>query len=93
MVAAMTQYGEIMFPKEASSSVDSEWIVPVCRLTTELGCVITWDRRGMRLDFPSGVEVKTKIVQGLCYVSWEDLSPCVKHWERVIVVVDSRMTR
>ena len=54
VVVAMTQYGEIMFPKEARSSVDSKWIVPVCRLTTELGCVITWDRRGMRLNFPSG---------------------------------------
>ena len=71
-MAAMTQYGEIMLPKEASTSADSKWIVPVCRLTTELGCVITWDRRGMRLNFPSGTEIKTKLVQGLCYVCWDD---------------------
>ena len=40
-----------------------------------VGCVTIWDRRGMRLNFPSGVEIKTKIVQGLCYVSWEDFKP------------------
>ena len=75
VMAAMTQYGEIMLPKEASTSADSKWIVPACRLTKELGCVITWDRRGMRLNFPSGAEIKTKIAQGLCSVSWEDFKP------------------
>ena len=74
-MAAMNQCGEAMFPEEASTSADSKWIVQVCRFTKDLGCVITWEHRGMRLNFLSGTEIKTEIVQGLCYVSWEDFKP------------------
>eukprot|EP00975_Prorocentrum_lima_P048542 10154820-Prorocentrum_lima.AAC.1 len=38
---AMTQYGDIM--PGASETSDSGWIVPVFRLTKELGMKLIWD--------------------------------------------------
>eukprot|EP00975_Prorocentrum_lima_P059962 12573315-Prorocentrum_lima.AAC.1 len=38
---AMTQYGEIM-PGASDSKRDIGWIVPVCRLTKELGMKLVW---------------------------------------------------
>ena len=73
--SAMTQYGEIMLPGSSEAKDgDSKWIVPVCRLVRKLGCVITWGKRGMRLDFPSGVRIRTKERSGLCFVAWEDFN-------------------
>eukprot|EP00975_Prorocentrum_lima_P056894 11937928-Prorocentrum_lima.AAC.1 len=38
---AMTQYGESM-PGASDNKSDVGWIVPVCRLTNELGMKLIW---------------------------------------------------
>eukprot|EP00975_Prorocentrum_lima_P020636 4341388-Prorocentrum_lima.AAC.1 len=53
---AMTQYGEIM-PGATHERSDIGWVVPVCRLTEELGMKLIWDTDKGTLDDQDGQDI------------------------------------
>eukprot|EP00975_Prorocentrum_lima_P007406 1587068-Prorocentrum_lima.AAC.1 len=53
---AMTQYGEIM-PGSSDSESDIGWIVPMCRLTKELGMKLVWGTDEVALVGQDGKEI------------------------------------
>jgi len=72
--AAMTQHGEIMLPdKNYQDKVG--WILPVSRLTNELGVQVTWAPGGGIITQADGRKVKARTEQGLTFLDWEDVQP------------------
>jgi len=72
--AAMTQHGEIMLPgREDQDKVG--WILPVSRMTKELGIKVTWGPQGFTLTHLDGREVKARTEQGLAFLDWADFAP------------------
>ena len=72
--AAMTQHGEIMLPGREDQD-RAGWILPVSRLTKELGIKVTWGPHGVTLIHPDGREVRARTEQGLTFLDWVDFAP------------------
>eukprot|EP00975_Prorocentrum_lima_P029949 6282827-Prorocentrum_lima.AAC.1 len=68
----MTQYGEIMLGANDEKS-DIRWIVPVCRLTKELGMKLEWGKDRVALVGQDGKEIRS-LHFGLPFMEWEDFS-------------------
>ena len=72
--AAMTQHGEIMLPGRDDQDT-AGWILPVSRITKELGIKVTWGPEGVVLTHADGRKVKARTEQGLAFLQWDDFVP------------------
>ena len=68
--ALKTDGGEIMFPPDDGGLFGS-WIVPVMRMTDELGARVQWTSDGCTVKFPDGQKVDAYLRGGLTYLPWE----------------------
>eukprot|EP00975_Prorocentrum_lima_P030303 6353167-Prorocentrum_lima.AAC.1 len=53
---------------------DIGWIVPVCRLTKELGMKLAWGTNRVALVGQDGKEIILSLPFGLPFMEWEDFA-------------------
>eukprot|EP00975_Prorocentrum_lima_P043938 9214587-Prorocentrum_lima.AAC.1 len=61
-------------PGSSDSKSDIGWIVPVCRLTKELGMTLVWGTDKVALVGQDGKELILSLHFGLPFMEWDDFS-------------------
>eukprot|EP00975_Prorocentrum_lima_P009590 2043108-Prorocentrum_lima.AAC.1 len=61
-------------PGSSHSKTDIGWIVPVCRLTKELGMKLVWGTDKAALVDQDGKEIILSLHLGLPFMDWDDFS-------------------